>query len=150
LSILIADVLLDGRRTNIHIEGNRVSSIDSDEDADTVIDGKGMAAIPGLINTHTHAAMSLFRGYADDMPLQDWLSTRIWPLERNLKPEHIYWGTKLACLEMIKSGTTCFSDMYFFMEEAARAAKETGLRAVLSEGFVDLLDADVGRERFQG
>jgi 5-methylthioadenosine/S-adenosylhomocysteine deaminase len=90
--------------------------------------------------------MSLFRGYADDMPLQDWLTARIWPLERNLKPEHIYWGTKLACLEMIKSGTTCFSDMYFFMKEAARATEEMGLRAVLSEGFVDLLNPDVGEE----
>ncbi len=149
MSILIKDVLLDGECRNIRVEGNRIASIDSKEGADTVIDGKGKAAIPGLVNTHTHAAMSLFRGYADDMLLQDWLSNRIWPLERNLKPEHIYWGTKLACLEMIKSGTTCFNDMYFFMQETARAAEEMGIRAVLSEGFTDLLNPDVGKERFQ-
>jgi len=149
LSILIEGVLLDGDRKNIRVEGNRIASLDSDEGADTVIHGDGKAAVPGFVNTHTHAAMSLFRGYADDMPLQDWLSNKIWPLERHLKPEHIYWGTKLACLEMIKSGTTCFNDMYFFMEEAARAVEEMGIRAVLSEGFTDLLDPDAGKERFQ-
>ncbi|MFQ5909633.1 MAG: amidohydrolase [Thermoplasmata archaeon] len=148
MSILIEEVLLNGKRRNILIEGKHIVSLDARKSADIVIDGRNKAAIPGLINTHTHAAMSLFRGYADDMRLHDWLSSKIWPLEQSLKPEHIYWGTKLACLEMIKSGTTCFNDMYFFMEEAARAAEDMGMRAVLGEGFVDSMNPDVGKREF--
>lgn len=149
MSILIEDVLLDSRRQSILIEGNRIASLDPRDGADIVINGRGKAAIPGLVNTHTHAAMSLFRGYADDMPLHDWLEQKIWPLERNLEPKHIRAGTRLACLEMIKSGTTCFNDMYFMMKEAAQATEEMGLRAVLSEGFVDLMNPDYGREEFK-
>ncbi|MFQ6128298.1 MAG: amidohydrolase [Thermoplasmata archaeon] len=149
MSILIRDVLLNGKRRSILIEGKRIVSLDSKESADIVIEGRGKAAFPGLINTHTHGAMSLFRGYADDMHLDDWLRDKIWPLEKNLKPEHVYWGTKLACLEMIKSGTTCFNDMYFLMEEAAKATEDMGMRAVLSEGFVDLMNPDLGKESFQ-
>lgn len=149
MSILIENVLMDGKRHSILIEGNRISAIDSGESADVTIDGSRKAAIPGLVNTHTHAAMTLFRGYADDMLLQDWLSTKIWPLEQKLTSEHIYWGTKLACLEMIRSGTTCFSDMYFFMENTARAVDEMGIRGVLSEGFIDLMNPDTAREQFK-
>lgn len=149
MSIVIEDVLLDSRRQSILIEGNRIASLGPQDGADIVIDGRGKAAIPGLINTHTHAAMSLFRGYADDMPLHDWLEQKIWPLEQNLEPKHICAGTRLACLEMIKSGTTCFNDMYFMMKEAAKATEEMGLRAVLSEGFVDLMNPDYGREEFK-
>ncbi|MCK4615128.1 MAG: amidohydrolase, partial [Thermoplasmata archaeon] len=90
--------------------------------------------------THTHAAMTLLRGYADDMPLFEWLQNKIWPVEAGLKPEDIYWGTKLAILEMIKSGTTAFNDMYFMVEETAKAVEEMGVRAVLSYGFIDLFD----------
>ena len=96
-----------------------------------------MVAIPGLVNTHTHAAMSLLRGYADDMHLQEWLSEKIWPLEAHLTGEDVYWGTKLACLEMIRSGTTAFNDMYFFMKDAARAVDESGIQATFSHGFID-------------
>ncbi len=110
------------------------------------IDGEGRIALPGLVNTHTHAAMTLFRGYADDMQLQPWLEQKIWPLEAHLTAEDVYWGTKLACLEMIKSGTTAFNDMYFFMDQAARAVDEMGIRAVLAYGFIDLFDTD-RRER---
>jgi len=98
------------------------------------------------VNTHTHAAMSLLRSYADDLPVQEWLEKAIWPRESKIEPEDIYWGTKLACLEMIKGGTTTFNDMYFHMDQAARAVKEMGLRAVLSEGFIDLRDPDMGQE----
>jgi 5-methylthioadenosine/S-adenosylhomocysteine deaminase len=108
------------------------------EDAEFIIDGDGAVALPGLVNTHTHAAMTLLRGYADDMVLHDWLSQKIWPLEAHLTGEDVYWGTKLACLEMIRTGTTAFNDMYFFMEDAARAVAEMGIRAVLSHGFIDL------------
>jgi 5-methylthioadenosine/S-adenosylhomocysteine deaminase len=114
--------------------------------AEYVLPGGSRIALPGLVNTHTHAAMTLLRGYADDMPLDAWLSTRIWPLEAHLTPEDVYWGTRLACLEMIRTGTVAFNDMYFFMDEAARAVGDAGLRAVLSYGFIDLFDEEK-RER---
>ena len=94
--------------------------------------------MPGFINTHTHAAMSLFRGYADDMPLKKWLEKKIWPVEAKLKKKDIYWGTLLAICEMIRGGTTCFADMYFHMEEVAKACLESGIRASLSQGLIGL------------
>ena len=96
---------------------------------DHVIEGRGRVLLPGLVNTHTHAAMTLLRGYADDMLLQPWLAERIWPLEAHLTADDVYWGTRLACLEMVATGTVGFNDMYFFMESAARAVDEAGLRA---------------------
>ncbi len=88
--------------------------------------------IPGLINLHTHAAMSLMRGIADDLPLMAWLQKHIWPTESaHLSPQFVYDGTRLACAEMLKSGITCFNDMYFFPDVAARAASEMGMRATL-------------------
>ena len=118
-------------------EGRRVRS-----EADYVIDGAGSVLLPGLVNTHTHAAMTLLRGYADDMPLQQWLSEKIWPLEAHLTGDDVYWGTRLACIEMIKTGTTAFHDMYFFMEDAARAVEASGMRAVLTYGFIDLFSEE--------
>lgn len=103
--------------------------------ADKTIDATGMVALPGLINCHTHAAMTLLRSYADDLPLMQWLSERIWPLEDRLTGEDVYWGTMLCTLEMIKSGTTTFADMYFFMDEAAKAVRHSGIRASLSRGM---------------
>ena len=111
-------------------------------EADSVIEGTGRVLLPGLVNTHTHAAMTLLRGYADDMPLQQWLSEKIWPLESHLTGDDVYWGTRLACLEMIKTGTTAFHDMYFFMEDAARAVEAAGIRAVLTYGFIDLFSEE--------
>lgn len=146
MSILIKNALLDGKPESVYIEGDRIKEIGKKVEADTVIDGRNMALLPGLVNAHTHAGMTLFRSYADDMKLQDWLQTKIWPAEAKLRPEDIYWGTKLACLEMIKSGTTCFNDMYFHMDMAAKAVHEIGLRAVLSEGFIDMRDRDAGEE----
>jgi 5-methylthioadenosine/S-adenosylhomocysteine deaminase len=92
--------------------------------------------MPGFINCHTHAAMSMLRGYADDMPLMAWLSEKIWPREAHLSEEDIYWGSLLSILEMVKSGTTTFADMYFYMDQTARAAEESGIRASLSRGMV--------------
>ncbi|MHB1421235.1 MAG: amidohydrolase [Bacillota bacterium] len=112
-------------------------TVDPQWQADRTIDGQGnMVAMPGLINCHTHAAMTLLRSYADDMPLMRWLSEKIWPMEANLTAEDIYWGTMLCSLEMIKSGTTTFADMYFFMEETARAVQDSGVRACLSRGLI--------------
>lgn len=101
-----------------------------------LLDGSGMVALPGLINAHTHAAMTLFRGYADDMELMPWLQEKIWPAEGRLQAEDVYWGTLLAIIEMLKSGTTCFADMYFFMEEVAKAVEVSGIRAALSRGLI--------------
>ena len=142
-SMLIAGVTIDGSTGDIAIdETGTIAGIGKDArktiDADIVIDGSDRLAVPGLVNTHTHAAMSLLRGYADDMILQDWLSQKIWPLEAHLTGDDVYAGTKLACLEMIKSGTVAFNDMYFFMDRAADAADEMGMRATLAYGFIDL------------
>jgi 5-methylthioadenosine/S-adenosylhomocysteine deaminase len=148
-SILIANVMVDGKAVDIFVnDGGAIAAVGSGirgehkGEADLVIDGDGAIALPGLANTHTHAAMSLLRGYADDMILQDWLSQKIWPLEAHLTGNDVYWGTKLACLEMIKTGTTAFNDMYFMMDEAARAVDEAGIRAVLCYGFIDLFNAE--------
>ena len=88
----------------------------------------GKVVIPGLINTHTHAAMTLLRGYADDMALMEWLEKKVWPFEAHLTPEDVYIGTLVACAEMIRSGTTVFADMYFHMEVVAKAVAESGMR----------------------
>lgn len=148
-SLLITNVLVDGKPADIFVDetgiiGGIGTSTRKDRrgEADFIIDGEGAVAIPGLVNTHTHAAMTLLRGYADDMFLQDWLSQKIWPLEAHLTGEDVYWGTRLACLEMIRSGTTAFNDMYFFMEDAARAVDAAGIRAVLSYGYIDLFNAE--------
>ncbi len=101
-----------------------------------IIPGKGKVVIPGLINAHNHAAMSLFRSYADDYPLMEWLEKKIFPAEARLEPEDIYWGALLAMLEMIRGGTTTFVDMYFYMEQTARASIESGMRAMLSQVFI--------------
>ncbi|MBO0887856.1 amidohydrolase [Candidatus Bathyarchaeota archaeon] len=98
--------------------------------------------IPGLINTHTHLSMSLFRGYADDLELRDWLEKKIWPLEARLNGEMCYHGALLGSLEMIRTGTTSFVDMYFHMEDVARAVSEAGLRAVLTPGMIDKPDKE--------
>lgn len=100
-----------------------------------VIDGRGKLAIPGLINTHTHASMVLFRGYANDLPLMDWLEEKIWPREDKLVKSDAYWLSLLAIAEMIKGGVTAFADMYMFMEETARAVLDSGVRGVLSRGL---------------
>ncbi len=105
---------------------------------DRVIDGTNQLVMPGLINTHTHAAMTLLRSYADDLPLMEWLETKIWPMEDRLTGDDIYWGTMLAITEMIKSGTTTFTDMYFHMDRVAEAVEESGIRAVLSRGMIGI------------
>jgi len=146
VSVLIKDATLDGQAVHVYIEGNRIAEIGVRREADVVIEGKGKVLLPGLVNLHTHASMALFRGFADDMRLQEWLETRIWPREAKLTPDDIYWGAKLACLEMIKSGTTTFNDMYFHMDQVGKAVKEMGLRGFLSEGFIDMGDASAGQE----
>jgi len=151
MSILIKNVSIltqNSRReilrdVDILTEGNRIEKIGKNirERAEFKIDGRGKLAVPGLINTHTHIAMTLFRGYADDAVFWEAWPKRVWPREAKLKADDVYWGSLLGCLEMIKSGTTCFADMYFFMDETARAVKELGIRANLSYGMIDSGDA---------
>jgi 5-methylthioadenosine/S-adenosylhomocysteine deaminase len=156
ISLLQAGQIIKGR--DILIRGNRIAKIGRDlekERDEETTDGHGTLAIPGLVNSHTHLATALFRGYADDMLLQPWLEEKIWPLEARLTPEDIYWGAKLGCLELIRFGTTCYNDMYFFPDETARATKEMGLRAFIAAGIFDqrpelLADAEPFIKRWQG
>ena len=127
--VTLADIAIEG--SNIV----QVGEITADWQADQEIDCTNLLAVPGLVNTHTHAAMTLFRSYADDMQLMDWLQNKIWPAEGNLVAEDVYWGTLLSISEMIKSGTTTFADMYFHMPEVAKAVAESGIRAVLARGM---------------
>lgn len=101
-----------------------------------VINGRGKLLAPGFVNAHGHAAMTLLRSFADDVPLMYWLEKRIWPVEARLKREDVYWGTLLAIVEMLRSGTTTFTDMYFFMTQVAEAVEESGIRGVLARGLV--------------
>jgi 5-methylthioadenosine/S-adenosylhomocysteine deaminase len=109
-----------------------------------VIDARGGIIMPGLVNTHTHAAMTCFRGLADDLPLMTWLNEHIFPAEAKLDPEKVYRGSLLACAEMILSGTTCFCDMYLFEDAVARAAKRSGMRAVVGEVLFDFPSPNYG------
>ena len=109
-----------------------------------IIDAKGGIVLPGLINGHTHAAMTLFRGLADDLPLMEWLNHYIFPAESRIDSHFVYMGTLLACAEMIMSGTTTFCDMYLFEGDAARAAKEAGIRCLVGEVLYDFDSPNYG------
>lgn len=146
-SILIKNVtmpLSPVKKGSVLIENDLILEIgpDGGDQADVVIDGEGKVLIPGLVNTHTHLSMTLLRGMADDLPLQTWLEDYIWPAEAHLEGDHCYAGALLAALEMIRTGTTCCNDMYFFMDEVARALDEAGLRGVVSHGMIDTGDEE--------
>ncbi|CAI6039942.1 5-methylthioadenosine/S-adenosylhomocysteine deaminase [Paenibacillus sp. JJ-100] len=132
---------------DIRIVGNRIAEIASHiapEPEDDVINGQNKLAMPGLVNAHQHSPMSLLRGFSDDLKLMDWLERKMLPAEARMTPEDIYWGSKLAIAEMIRSGTTAFADMYIHMNEIAEAVTETGIRASLTRGMVFMED-DGGR-----
>lgn len=116
---------------------------------DQVIDGHGKYVLPGLINTHGHAAMSLLRGFADDLPLQTWLQEKIWPLEGQYTAEHVKWGTYLSLVEMIRTGTTTFVDMYDYMGEVAQAVEHAGMRARLCRGVIGLCSEEERQRKLQ-
>jgi len=118
-------------------------------EADNVLDGRGKVAMPGLVNCHTHAAMSIFRGIAEDQELETWLEETIWPLEAKLRPLDVYQGALLSCVEMIRNGTTCFCDMYFYEDMVARAVEEAGLRAVLAPGIIEAGDTEIGERMLE-
>lgn len=147
-STLIRSALIHGKQQDLLIEGNRIARIATNLPIPPkahIIEAQGKALLPGFANTHTHCAMTLFRGYGDDLPLQSWLEEYIWPVEAQMSEEDIYWGSMLGCLEMIKSGTTLFLDMYASPLSTARAVQETGMRAVLSYTFFDRGDAERAR-----
>jgi 5-methylthioadenosine/S-adenosylhomocysteine deaminase len=117
--------------------------IESMFQASKSLDARGGLIMPGLINCHTHLPMSLFRGYADDLPLENWLRDYIFPMERKcLSPEWVYWGSLLSLAESIRCGTTTLADGYFFEEEVARAVEESGVRAILGQGILDFPTPD--------
>ena len=152
MSLWLRDVRLEGEAVEIFIENGKIVALGPDleiEGASDIIDGRGMAVVPGLYNGHSHAAMSLFRGFADDMELHSWLTEKIWPLEARLDEELVYHGARLAGLEMIRSGTVFFNDMYWHVRGTIRAAKELGLRAAVNAVMIDLNDPRRLREQIE-
>lgn len=128
-TLLKGDLLVDGDSIKCIAEN-------VEEEADKVIDCEGKLLMPGLINSHTHAYMTLFRNSADDIPFTEWLFERIDPMEGRMEPEDAYWGAMLAAIEMIKTGTTCFLDMHMHVHQTAQAVADSGIRAVLTRGLV--------------
>src|SRR5439155_16070471 len=133
----------------VAIDGTDIVSVDSPDHirrqcrGRETIDASGQIVMPGLVNTHTHAPMVLFRGLADDLALEEWLTKYIFPAEaKTVSPDFVRAGTRLAALEMIESGTTTFTDMYYFEEEIAKETKAAGLRGVLGETIIQFPVAD--------
>ena len=146
LTVECADVLADRDSGTIEAVGDP----DTVPDGDERLDAKNGLVIPGLVNAHTHVAMTLFRGNADDKPLDAWLREDIWPVEAELRTDDVAAGTRLGVAEMIRSGTTAFGDMYFFMDEVAEVAAEAGVRARLGRGCISVgKDEEAAREDFQ-
>ena len=159
MSLLLRNCILHGDVVNVSIRDGHVAGIEAGDGAgfgaappedlsearahDRTIDATGLHLFPSLKNGHTHAAMTLFRGYGDDLPLQEWLEERIWPAEAKMTPEHVHAGTRLGLLEMIRSGTTFLNDMYWHTRAIARAVNEMGVRAHLGSVFIDLGDPEV-------
>ena len=149
-SLAVSGALLDGSRADLLSENGVITAIGPDLDlsgAEQVIDGSDLILAPSLINGHTHAAMTVLRGRGGDLPLDRWLQEVIWPLEKTLSGEDIYWGTRLACVEMARNGVSGFWDMYWQSAEVARAVRDSGLRAVVGPVILTLPDqADTGAE----
>ena len=139
MNILIHQVEYRGMPVDILISGNRIARVAAhiDATADKVIEGAGKAVAPGFVNMHTHVPMTLFRGFADDMELMPWLTQKIWPHEAKMTDEMYYWGARLACLEMIRTGTTCFNDQYMNLPVVAKAAQDSGLRGFIAGLVMD-------------
>ncbi|MFL5907886.1 MAG: amidohydrolase [Solirubrobacterales bacterium] len=140
MSLAVTGATLDGEPVGLRADGGLIAELGSSvapREGDEAIDASGLLLCPPMVNGHTHAAMTLFRGFGDDMPLMEWLRTKIWPAEAKLKAEDVYWGTRLACIEMIRSGTTRFVDMYWHAAEVARAVRDSGIRAMVSSVVID-------------
>ncbi|HET7054382.1 MAG TPA: amidohydrolase [Solirubrobacterales bacterium] len=146
---MVGDAVVDGATVGVRCVDGTIEAVGPDvagQAGDETIDAAGMPLVPALVNGHTHAAMTLFRGYGGDLPLMRWLEEKIWPVEAKLEAEDVYWGTRLACAEMIRTGTACFWDMYWQPEATARAVEDAGLRATIGG---PLFDADGRTEETQ-
>ena len=143
MNLAVIGARLDGERVGLRAVDGVIEALGPEVEpaaGDQRIDGAGMVLMPGLVNAHTHAAMTLFRGFADDLPLMEWLTKHIWPVEKRMDDEDVYWGTRLACVEMIRTGTTCFWDMYWHAHATARAVEDAGVRAVTAAPLIDDCD----------
>jgi 5-methylthioadenosine/S-adenosylhomocysteine deaminase len=141
VSLAVRGALLAGERVGLRADEGVIVELGPDVEPrpeDEALDAAGAILVPPLINGHTHAAMTLFRGHGDDLPLMRWLREKIWPIERQLEPEDVYWGTRLACLEMARTGTTRFWDMYWHPQAAARAVRDAGIRATVAAPLIDV------------
>jgi 5-methylthioadenosine/S-adenosylhomocysteine deaminase len=148
VSLAVVGATLDGTVVGLRAADGVVVALGpgvEPEPGDEILDGRDRLLLPGLVNGHTHAAMTLFRGFGSDLRLLDWLEHRIWPAEARLTDDDVYWGTRLACLEMIRSGTVRFWDMYWQPTAVARAVEDAGLRATIGFPLVDGLDDQRGR-----
>jgi 5-methylthioadenosine/S-adenosylhomocysteine deaminase len=138
--LTVSGALLDGERVGVRCVEGRIEAIGPEvaaQPGDETIDAGGLLLSPPLLNGHTHAAMTLFRGSGGDLPLMPWLRERIWPVEARLEAEDVYWGARLACAEMVRSGTTRFWDMYWQPEQTARAVADAGMRATIGAPLID-------------
>lgn len=149
--ILLKNVFVNNTTCDILIDANKIAEIAPkiDASADEVIDCTDKAILPSFCNTHTHASMMFLRGIGEDQNLYDWLNKDIWPREAKLKPEHFYPLSRYAILEMIKTGTTCFTDMYFEVPETIKAVNEMGIRAILPYPGMDFFDEAEADRRIQ-
>ncbi len=151
-AVLPSGDTLEVKTTNVGITDDKIAfvgDLPATFQADKTIDGTDRLVIPGLVNAHTHSYMAFMRNCADDLSFMDWLFGRIDPIEQKMTDEDAYWGANLAILEMMKSGTTCFNDMQMNIMQTTRAAKESGMRAVISRGLVGSGDDETGRVRIE-
>jgi 5-methylthioadenosine/S-adenosylhomocysteine deaminase len=149
MALTVENALLDGERVGVRCEDGAIEAIGADvgaEAGDETLDAGGAHLVPPLVNGHTHAAMTLFRGSGGDLPLMPWLEEKIWPVEAKLDDEDVYWGARLACAEMLRSGTTRFWDMYWHPAATARAVEDAGARATIGAPLFDL-DGSAGKLR---
>jgi len=140
--LTIVGAVVDGEKVGLRCEDGAIATIGPEvapQPGDEAIDAAGATLVPALVNGHTHAAMTLFRGHGGDLPLMRWLREMVWPVEAKLQADDVYWGTRLACVEMIRTGTARFWDMYWQPEATARAVEDAGLRATIGG---PLFDAD--------
>ncbi len=141
--LAITDATFDGETIGLRCEGGKIAALGPEVEpapGDETIDAKGTQMVEPLLNGHTHAAMTLFRGYGGDLPLMRWLREKVWPIEERIEAEDVYWGVRLACVEMIRTGTTRFWDMYWQPGATARAVFDSGLRAKIGAPLIDLGD----------
>src|SRR5215212_84585 len=140
MGLTVENALFGGDGVGLRCEEGRIAALGPEvtpQPGDETLDARGAHLVPPLVNGHTHAAMTLFRGSGGDLPLLPWLEERIWPVEAKLAEEDVYWGARLACAEMTRSGTTRFWDMYWHPEGTARAVEDAGIRAVIGAPLFD-------------